>query len=87
MDRWCFDCDLRCTQGHLVCDKVNTANLKWCDFHYEVRALRKPLIHMIFPNYFIEIHSAGLVGRRGSRECIKNAFADNLLAAQRIARH
>ena len=43
MDRWCFDCDLRCTQGHLVCDKVNTANLKWCDFHYEVRALRKAM--------------------------------------------
>jgi hypothetical protein len=41
---------------------------------------------MTFPNYIIQIHSANLVAQRGSRDCIKIAFADNLLAAKRIAR-
>jgi hypothetical protein len=41
---------------------------------------------MIFQNYIIEIHSGNLVPHRGSRDCIKIAFADNLLAAKRIAR-
>jgi len=41
---------------------------------------------MTFQNYIIQIHSANHVVQRGSRECTKNAFADNLLAAKRIAR-
>ena len=71
----------------MVCGNVIGANLKWRTFRHEVRALRKPMIQMIFPNCFIQIRSANFVEQRGSREGTKNAFADRFLAAKRIARH
>ena len=67
----------------MACGKVNTANPKWLTSPYRVRALRKPLIQMIFQNLSTQIHEVSLVEQRGSRECTKNAFADKPLAAKR----
>ncbi len=44
------------------------------------------MIQMIFSIKPIETHQSKAGALRGSRKCIKNAFADSHLAAKRVAR-
>lgn len=52
-----------------------------------VRALRKPLIHMIYQNDLIQIEAANHVEKPGSRKGVEKTFDNNHEHAKRIARH
>ena len=67
----------------MTCGNVISANRKWRTFCHKVRALRKPMIQMIFQNCPMQVRIANSEEQRGSRECINSAFADSLLAAKR----